>query len=83
MNGLLQLAHVGEGSTPDAPLGDLGKESFHLVEPTGAGRSKVQVIARVAGKPALHFGGFVRAVVVHDEVHGRTRGVGDPPRPGT
>src|ERR1700730_15352469 len=70
MNSLLQLAHVSEGAAPNAPLSDLGKETLHLIQPTGTGGSKVQVIARMPGKPALHLGRLVCPVVVYDEVHG-------------
>src|SRR5438094_2311505 len=72
MNGLLQLAHVSEGAAPKAPLRELGKETLQLIEPAGTGRSEVQVIARMPGKPALYLGGLVRPVVIQDEVHGRT-----------
>jgi len=32
MDGLLQLADVSEGSTPDAPLSDLDIEVIHLTK---------------------------------------------------
>ena len=74
MDSLLQLADVGEGASPDPSPGDLGKEAFHLVQPTGAGGGEVQVIAWVPGKPALHLGGFVRPLVIHHQVNFRLRG---------
>src|SRR6266571_4223743 len=74
MNGLLQFAHVSEGSAPNASLRDLGKEALHLIEPTRTCGSKVQVITRMPDKPALHLGRLVRPIVIHHDVHGRSRG---------
>lgn len=45
MEGLFQLAHVGEGAPPNAAPSDLGEEALHLIQPTGTGGGEVQVIA--------------------------------------
>src|ERR1700752_2675516 len=74
MNRLLQLASTSEGAAPNAPPRDLGKEALHLIEPTGTGGSKVQMVSGVPGEPALHLGRLVGPVVVHHDVHGRCRG---------
>ena len=56
MDRLFLLAHMSKGAAPDAPPRDLGKEALDLIEPTGAGRREVQMVAGVPGKPALHPG---------------------------
>ncbi len=50
-------------------LGDLGKESLDQVQPASAGGSEVHMIAGMACEPVPHFVDFVRAVVVHHEMH--------------
>lgn len=50
---LHQLAHVAKRATPDRLLGDAREPAFDLVEPTGVGRSVMNVIARVARQPRL------------------------------
>src|SRR5215475_15585334 len=53
---------------PDASFGHFGKQSFHEVQPTTAGRGVVDVIARVARQPPAYLGDLVRAIVVHDQM---------------
>jgi len=69
LNGLDQVAHGMKGSTTDAFACDVGKPAFDLVQPRGAGRGKVKVIARVCPEPLLHLRMLVRAVVVEDEMN--------------
>ena len=68
-DGAFQGREAFEGATADAFVGDLGEEAFHLVEPTGTGRSEVNVVFRVAGEPAADRGSFVRGIVVQNEVN--------------
>ena len=45
---------------------ECGKPSFYLVDPRGAGRCEVKVIARVSGKPPADTGVFVCLIVIED-----------------
>src|SRR5207245_3681512 len=64
-----QVANAGEGSAADLFLGQGGEEAFYLVDPGGAGRGEVEVIARVARELAAYAGMLVGAIVVQDEMH--------------
>src|ERR1039458_9970980 len=64
---LHEVAHGAKGSAADAFARDLREPALDLVQPRGAGRGKVNVIAGVCAEPLLHFRMLVRAVVVQDE----------------
>ena len=68
-DGGLQVANAAEGAAPDTPVGEQAKEPLDLVQPTGAGRSEMHVVAGTACKPALYFGHLVSAVVIHDQMN--------------
>jgi hypothetical protein len=63
-----EVAHGAKGSAAYTLARDLREPTLDLVQPRGAGRGKVNVIARVGAEPLLHFRMFVRAVVVQDEM---------------
>ena len=63
-----EVAHGAKGPAADAFARDLSEPAFDLVQPGGAGRGKVNLIARVCVEPLLHFGMLVRAVVIEDQV---------------
>jgi len=65
----LQCTDVLKGPAANALRRDVGEESLHLIEPTRARRRGVQMIPRVANKPAGHFRHLMGSVVVHDDVH--------------
>src|SRR5262245_65039330 len=52
---LFQTLDAAKRAAADAFFGNLGEESFHLIEPRTVGGNKVQVIGGVALEPALHF----------------------------
>ena len=68
-HGRFQRSNCGVASTANASFRHFGKQSFHKVQPTGARRSEVDVIAGVACQPLSHFAHLVRTVVVHDQVN--------------
>jgi len=49
--------------------GDVGKESFDLVDPGGVGRGEVHVESGVRFKPFNDAGGLVGAVVIADQMN--------------
>ena len=65
---LFQRFDTAKCPAPEALLGDLGEEAFHLVQPRAACRNEVQVIFRMALEPTLDLGRFVSPVIVHDQV---------------
>src|SRR5882672_8291926 len=69
-----QRRETVKGIAPDALLGDFGEPAFHLVEPGGAGRREVQMIARPFFEPGGDFGRLMRAVVIEDQMHVATGG---------
>jgi hypothetical protein len=58
----------------DAPFGDFGKQSFHKVQPTAAGRREVNVVPRVPRQPASHFGDLAGSAVIHHQVYVQAAG---------
>ena len=58
-----------EGTSPNALVSDFCKPTFHLIEPRGTGGRKMQVVTRMFLEPGSYFGGFVRCVIVHDQVN--------------
>src|SRR5208337_5390596 len=69
-----QLPDTAEGSAPDALVGDFREEAFHQIQPGSAGGGEVPVIARVCGKPSLHVGMRVGAIVVEHEMNRQAAG---------
>jgi hypothetical protein len=67
-NGRLQFPDAAEGPAPNSPIREQAKETLHLNRPTGADRREVQVITRSTSKPALNFGHFVSAVIIHRQM---------------
>jgi hypothetical protein len=61
----------GTAMRPPAELffGQRGKPALDQVDPRGAGRREVHVVARMAHQPAPNRGCFVRAVVIQNQVH--------------
>jgi len=64
-----QLTDAAEGSSPDAFVGDFREEAFHQIQPGSAGGSEMPVITGVLGKPSLHLGMGMGAIVIEDEVN--------------
>ncbi len=58
-HGFLQFFDRRVTSSADAPFCDFGKQSFNQVQPAGAGRGEMNVIARVLGQPSFHFSHLV------------------------
>ena len=52
----------------DLLVGEQREPAFDLVEPGGAGRGEVEVIARVAGEPRFHGRGLVGGVIVEHQM---------------
>lgn len=71
---LLQCTHRGVASAPDTSLRHFGKQSFHEIQPTTAGGSKVNVILRVARQPSSHLGHLVGSVFVHHQMNVKAAG---------
>ena len=53
---LHQLADAAERPAPNCLLGDEAEPALHLIEPTGIGRSVMDVVARPARQPGLNLG---------------------------
>ena len=53
----LELIDAAMDAALDLLVGEESKPAFYLIEPGGAGRGEVEVIARVAGEP--RFDGWV------------------------
>lgn len=64
----LERGNALEGATSDRLRRDLRAEAFDLVLPARAGRREMQLIPRMADKPADDFRRLGRAVVVYDHV---------------
>ena len=68
-NGRFERAHAAVGAPLDLFLGQQSEPPFDEIQPRGTGRREVEVEPRVTRQPATHPRGFVRAVVVEDQVH--------------
>ena len=66
---VFQLACAALDAAPDLFFGQLSEPALDPIEPGSRGASEVQVEARTFGKPAADALGFMRTVVVQDEVH--------------
>src|SRR5258708_36974040 len=73
-DGVSELDGAAVSATADLARGEIGKPALDLVEPGGRGRREVQCKSRMPSKPALDRRGLMRAVVVHDEMHGKRGG---------
>ena len=87
-NGGLQRADTAVRAALDLLLAEEREPALDEIEPRGAGRREVHVKPRVPGEPPPHARGFVRAVVVEDQVRRRgppargrrsSRGTGETP----
>ena len=61
-------------AAPQGAFGEECEEALDLIDPRGAGRREVDVPARPLGKPVADQLGFMRAVVIHDNVDIETGG---------
>ncbi len=68
-DGSFECCDAREGPTAYAAPCDFCEETFDLVQPTRAGRRKVQFEARVCGEPAPHGRRLMRSVVVEDKMN--------------
>ncbi len=68
-----QFADALKASFPDYVIGELAEEAFDQIKPGGAGRSKVQVDARVLGHPRGNDRMLVGGVIVNDQVQRELR----------
>ena len=68
-DGLFEIVDAVKGAAAQPLLRDFGKPTFDLVEPGGARRREVQVIARPAAQPVRYLRGFVGPVVVQYQMH--------------
>jgi len=66
---LLQALYAGKRSPPNPLLGNFGKPALDLIDPGPAGRCEVQVVSRMACKPANHLRGLVGSVVIHHHMN--------------
>ena len=75
VDGGFEFRGAAKGSAADHSAGDQRKEALDLVEPGTAGGGEVEFEpASFAGlEPALDFGTFVSAVVIHDQVNFQIR----------
>src|ERR1700676_4981909 len=64
-----QVTHRGERTAPEGALGDKSERTLDVIEPRAVGRRVVEMEARAAREPSLHFGMLVRAIVVNDQMH--------------
>ena len=67
-NGIFQLDCAAVDAAADLFFGESGEPTFEQVQPRGRSRREVQVKARPLGQPAPDQLGFVRAVVIQDEM---------------
>src|SRR5690606_16837164 len=52
----------------DLFLSERGEPALDLIQPRGRCGREVHMESRMTSKPALHRGGFVRALIVHDQM---------------
>jgi len=69
LNGRFQLRHAPVGATPQLLVGQFREPSFDEIQPRPIRRREMDVKARPLGEPVADERRFVRAVVVHDDVH--------------
>ena len=64
----LELIDAAMDAALDLLVGEQREPAFDLVEPGGAGRREVEVVARVAGEPGFDGRRFVGGVVVEHQM---------------
>ena len=64
----LELIDAAMGAALDLLVGEQREPAFDLVEPGGAGRREVEVVARVAGEPGFDRRRFVGGVIVEHQM---------------
>ena len=74
-DGRFQVRNALEDAAADRFLAELPKPAFDQIGPRGAGWSKVELETRMLFEPMLHFGVFVGAVVIQDQVESERLGV--------
>ncbi len=67
-NGLLKLARASVNTSSELLFGQRGEPSLDEIEPGGACRGEVEVIARALGQPAVYKRRLVGCRVVQDDV---------------
>jgi len=80
LDGFDQIANTAKSSATNSLSCDFCKPALDLIEPGRTGWGEVDVIARSCRQPLLHFGMFVRAVIVENQMdlHARVNGLVDP-----
>ena len=63
-----EFFQIAEDAAPEPIVSEVAKETFHHVQPRRAGRSEVEMKARMSRQPALHFGMFMGGIVIADQV---------------
>ena len=63
-----QCGDAVEDATADGLLAQFAKPAFDQIRPRRAGRREVEFEARMLFQPTLHFGVFMSAVVVQDQM---------------
>ncbi len=69
LNRRLELGDAAKGTAPNLFHREFGKPAFDEADPRALSRGEVDVKARTLGKSVSNQCRFVRAVVVHDDVH--------------
>src|SRR5262245_42795733 len=64
-----QLPRAAVNPTPDLLIGEHCEPALDEVDPGGARRGEMEVVARMAHEPPMDEGRLVRAIVVEDHVH--------------
>ena len=67
----LQFSGAAMHATPELPFGQGGEPALYQVDPGAVGRREVDMKSWAFGEPVPDERGLVRAVVVHDQLHGQ------------
>src|ERR1039457_6583180 len=65
-DGCGEVFSIAKNSAPQSVLSEVPKEAFHHIQPGTTGRREVNVEPGMTSQPSLHFGMFVRGIVVDD-----------------
>jgi len=68
LDGVREVGDAAKDAAADGLAVNDGEPGLHLIEPARAGRSEVEMEARVVSQPGLHLGVLVGPVVVEHEV---------------
>ena len=74
LDGRFELGHTAERAPTDLFHREFGKPAFDEAEPRAVGRSEMDVETRALDEPVSDHRRFVRAVVIHDDVHVESTG---------